>query len=605
MSMKVKVHKYKVLNLLTRKFEVHKTEPPLDIKQAFSKFAEGEKHMSIDQFLHFMVECQGEKDCTIKDLEPIVKKVLLLGNSSTINSSNEAEGCKGQGLSLNDFINFLLLDDFNGPLKDEVHHDMSAPLSHYFMYTGHNSYLTGNQLTSECSDKPIIEALLQGVRVIELDLWPASTKDGIKVVHGRTLTPPVSLIKCLESIKKYAFVKSDFPVILTLEDHLTSTLQAKFAEIATQIFGEMLHCPQTDCLTEFPSPESLKNQVIISTKPPKEDPPSDDIMDKGSNPMSNGSESSKEELWQKALSDSMLELKTEHRNVSDEVEEDKNTCDQKPNQLSPRPYKHLITIHGGKSKGAMKERLKVDSKVKRLSLSEKKLKSASESHGTDIIRFTQKNILRVYPKGERVQSSNFRPHLGWMYGAQMVAFNIQGHGKSLCYQQGMFRANGGCGYVKKPEFLMQKNPDDEEFDPKRKLPVKKILRVKVYKGDGWKSDFSETHFDRYSPPDFYTKVCIVGVPADSIKKHTSVIMNNWFPVWDKEFEFPLTVPELALLRIEVKDKDTGGKDDFAGQTCLPVSELRHGFRSVPLYNKKGKKYEHVKLLIRFQIENVE
>lgn len=35
---------------------------------------------------------------------------------------------------------------------------------------------------------PIIEALKQGVRVIELDLWPSSTKDGgIKVVHGRYL----------------------------------------------------------------------------------------------------------------------------------------------------------------------------------------------------------------------------------------------------------------------------------------------------------------------------------------------------------------------------------------------------------------------------------
>lgn len=63
---------------------------------------------------------------------------------------------------------------------------MDAPLSHYFMFTGHNSYLTGNQLTSGSSDKPIIEALKQGVRVIELDLWPSSTKDGgIKVVHGR------------------------------------------------------------------------------------------------------------------------------------------------------------------------------------------------------------------------------------------------------------------------------------------------------------------------------------------------------------------------------------------------------------------------------------
>jgi len=40
-------------------------------------------------------------------------------------------------------------------------------------------------------------------------------------------------------------------------------------------------------------------------------------------------------------------------------------------------------------------------------------------------RFTQKNILRVYPSAMRVKSTNFKPHIGWMYGAQMVAFNMQ------------------------------------------------------------------------------------------------------------------------------------------------------------------------------------
>jgi phosphatidylinositol phospholipase C delta len=67
----------------------------------------------------------------------------------------------------------------------QVHQDMTEPLANYFIYTGHNSYLTGNQLNSKCSVEPIKAALKQGVRAIELDLWPNSAKDEIQVLHGK------------------------------------------------------------------------------------------------------------------------------------------------------------------------------------------------------------------------------------------------------------------------------------------------------------------------------------------------------------------------------------------------------------------------------------
>lgn len=102
----------------------------------------------------------------------------------------------------------------------------------------------------------------------------------------------------------------------------------------------------------------------------------------------------------------------------------------------------------------MKEVLKGETnKVKRLSLSEQALEKAAASHGTDVVRYspnfsmlnnalqiyhiwasvdntitfryTQRNLLRVYPKGTRLNSSNYKPMIGWTHGAQMVAFNMQ------------------------------------------------------------------------------------------------------------------------------------------------------------------------------------
>lgn len=91
------------------------------------------------------------------------------------------------------------------------------------------------------------------------------------------------------------------------------------------------------------------------------------------------------------------------------------------------------------------------------------------------------------------------------------------------------------------------------------------------------------------------------MPSDSGQgmKKTRAIEDNWIPEWDEEFEFPLSVPELALLRIEVHEFDMSDKDDFGGQTCLPVWELRSGIRAVPLHDHKGDKYKSVRLLMRF------
>ncbi|KAF3454247.1 hypothetical protein FNV43_RR04694 [Rhamnella rubrinervis] len=588
---------YRMCMCFTRKYRITEAQPPSDVKEAFKKYSDGGIHMNAEQLRRFLADVQADDGVSISDAERIVEQVL--------HKRHHIAKFTRHTLTLDDFHHYLFSADFNPPIRDQVHQDMTAPLSHYFIYTGHNSYLTGNQLSSDCSDVPIIKALMRGVRVVELDIWPNSSKDDVHVLHGRTLTTPVELIKCLKSIKDHAFLASPYPVIITLEDHLTSDLQAKVAEMVTQTFGDMLYYPESENLNEFPSPEDMKYRIIISTKPPKEYLKAKTIKETGG--ISKKRRDSDEDVWGMEP--------TEHTNLQEDDDlgciesdsdtsdhnqdsEDSNNCDHERCSSGAPAYERLIAIHAGKPKGGLKEALKVEiDKVRRLSLSEQGLEKATMNHATHVVRFTQRNFLRVYPKGTRFDSSNYKPLTGWSHGAQLVAFNMQGYGKSLWLMHGMFRANGGCGYVKKPDFLMNEN---QIFDPKAKRPVKKTLKVKVYMGDGWHLDFKQTHFDLYSPPDFYTRVGIAGVPADERMKKTKKKEDDWTPVWDEEFTFPLTVPELALLRIEVHEYDMSEKDDFGGQTCLPVSELKTGIRAVPLFNRKGEKYDSVRLLLQFE-----
>lgn len=545
---------FKVCFCFRRIFRLKVAEPPEDIKKMFDMYAENDT-ISLDELHSFMVDFQGEADATKEDAQAI------------FNSLKHLNIFQRKGLHLDAFFRYLF-GDLNPPISSKVHHDMKAPLAHYFLFTGHNSYLTGNQLSSNSSVHPIIQALLRGVRVIELDLWPNSKKNGVEVRHGGTLTSPVDLVKCLRAIKDNAFTASEYPVIITFEDHLPADLQAKVAKMVTETFGDMLYVPNSEFLMDLPSPEILKRKVLISTKPPEYHDPQG------------------------------------HKGAADNKDSDQDDQDEDEENAALQ-YKQLIAIHAGKPKGGL-DMWHIDPmKVRRLSLSEQQLENASKTRGTDIVRFTQRNLLRIYPKGARLDSSNYNPMLGWSHGAQMVAFNMQGRGKHLTIMEGMFRANGGCGYVKKPDFLLTSGPDNEVFNPEKSYRVRQMLKVKVYMGEGWHSDFHRTHFDRFSPPDFFVRVGIAGVPKDTKMLETKPIEDEWIPVWNEEFNFPLSVPELAVLRIQVKEHDNTGNHDFGGETCLPISELKTGFRAVPLHNKRGIKYKSVKLLMRFEFDSPE
>lgn len=171
-------------------------------------------------------------------------------------------------------------------------------------------------------------------------------------------------MRCLKAIKEYAFTASPYPVIITLEDHLTPDLQAKVAQMVTETFGSMLFFPESEKLKELLTPESLKYRILISTKPPKEYLTAED------------DKQSRSRKCQVSDDDGVCYML-----------QSENDIEGKTSPSSP-VYKQLIAIHAGKPKGGLKHALKVENdEVRRLSLVEQALEKAVENHGHDVVRY--------------------------------------------------------------------------------------------------------------------------------------------------------------------------------------------------------------------------
>ena len=172
-------------------------------------------------------------------------------------------------LSFREFVNFLIDKSYNSIYNYDlfaVHQNMNFPINEYFIYSSHNTYLEGNQMIGNSSIDMYINCLKNGCRLVELDCWDG--KNGPIITHWHFPVNRLDMKEVLINIKDFAFKKSQFPVIFSIENHCNNTSQEMMAQYFIDIIGiENLFIVDTENpLLAYPSPNDLKKKFIIKCK---------------------------------------------------------------------------------------------------------------------------------------------------------------------------------------------------------------------------------------------------------------------------------------------------------------------------------------------------
>ncbi|XP_006008939.2 inactive phospholipase C-like protein 2 [Latimeria chalumnae] len=533
------------------------------------QFSSNKEFLDIKDLMMFLEAEQGVAHVT----EAISLEVIQKYEPS---KEGQEKGC----LSLDGFTNYLTSTECHifDPDHKNVCQDMKQPLSHYFINSSHNTYLIEDQFRGPSDITGYIRALKMGCRSVELDVWDGPDNEPV-IYTGHTMTSQIVFRSVIDIINKYAFVASEFPLILCLENHCSIKQQKVMVQHLKKILGEKLYTVPPKVEEHYlPSPEALKGKMLLKSK-----------------------------KFLAGCTD--LEGDVTDEDEGAEMSQRVGIDGVEQQIVAPekrfRLYKELsdmVTICKSIRFIDFSVSFQSQKYWEICSFNEVFASKYANEYPGDFVNYNKRFLARVCPSPMRIDSSNMNPQDFWKCGCQIVAMNFQTPGLMMDLNIGWFRQNGNCGYVLRPA-IMREEVSYFSANTKDSVPgvSPQLLHIKIISGQNLpKPKGSGAKGDVVDP---YVYIEIHGIPADCAEQRTKTVNQNGDnPIFDESFEFEINLPELAMVRFVALDDDYIG-DEFIGQYTIPFECLQPGYRHVPLQSLTGEILPHASLFVHVAITN--
>ncbi|EPS40773.1 hypothetical protein H072_5340 [Dactylellina haptotyla CBS 200.50] len=611
-----------------------------DIHRVWESAVEDPKcGMREDEFRSFLKTIQNED--MERDEQRINSMFQKLVKRSRNASEKIGEVMEPQRISLLGFTDYLQSPTYNPPLKapTEVEKNLERPLNEYFISSSHNTYLLERQVAGESSIEPYIRTLQRGCRCVEIDCWDGDEGKPV-VTHGHTLTSKVFFSDVVQTIGKYAFVASQYPVILSLEVHCGVEQQIVMAENLRAILGDKLVvAPLISNSMILPSPRDLKNKILVKVK-------GHDELVLFSSEISDtmpGASSITPVLKGKGPKDPHLHAATSSSNSTEDSDDIGATSGgshrsdslRRPPRAASKITKELgelgVYTRGQKFKNFSLPESKSYNHV--FSLAERTFISICKDKDkkAQLDKHNLRYLMRVYPSGWRVTSRNFDPLTFWRRGVQLVALNWQTYDAGVQLNDAMFASlSERTGYVLKPVELRSSKHMAEipaigststkmgrklvsfsiEVISAQQLPrvgkdrdcLDSYVEVEVFSAD----DKARGLVTANGGINKSSSSGMSGLGAPQ-RRRTKVVKGNLFaPTWNEKLTFAVETrfESLVFIRFVVYNDDGNGDRTFKASYCLKLANAAQGYRHLPLYDVGGEQFLFSSLFVKIDIEPV-